>query len=293
MARRLLERGIELTTIQRGHTGEVPPGARGLAADRHDSGALRAALAEAAPAVLVDMIACTAADAEQLLEALPETVERLVVIGSGDVYWTYGAFLGLDSADPPTAALDEDAPLRRTRYPYRAQATGRDDLLYAYEKIDVERIARAGAPMPVTILRLPMVYGPDDPQARVTGGLARLRSAGDTLRLNPAEAAWRCTRGYVEDVADAIALAALDGRAAGATCNVGEADALTEREWLEAVAQAGGWKGEVVVDAGTPPSRPARWEIPLVTDTRRIRNRLGYHEGVGRAEGLRRSLLSR
>jgi nucleoside-diphosphate-sugar epimerase len=136
-----------------------------------------------------------------------------------------------------------------------------------------------------------MVYGPSDPQARVAGSLARLRSGAGTVRVNVAESEWRCTRGYVEDVAAGIALAALDARAIGATYNLGEADALSERKWLETVAEAAGVACRVVPDHDVAASLPANWAIPLVTDTRRIRSELGYREPVGRPEGVRRSLL--
>jgi nucleoside-diphosphate-sugar epimerase len=153
----------------------------------------------------------------------------------------------------------------------------------------VERIAQSGASVPVTILRLPMVYGPDDPQRRIAGYVERLGASGGTLRLNAAEAAWRCTRGYVEDVAWAIRLAALDERAAGEIFNVGEPEGLTELEWVRAIARAVGWSGQVISDAVTPPSMPFEWGIPLVVDTRRIREVLGYQEPIGRQEGLRRT----
>jgi nucleoside-diphosphate-sugar epimerase len=295
VARRLVEGGAAVSTIQRGRTASTAavPGAQSITADRSDPAALRAALAEARPVVLVDMIAYTAADADRLLDALPGPLERLVVISSGDVYWTYGGFLGHPSSDPPTAPLDESAAVRTARYPYRAQAAGPDDRWYDYEKLDVEERLRAGSPVPVTVLRLPMVYGPGDPQRRVAGALERLESSRGTLRLNPVEAAWRATRGYVDDVADAIALATLHARAVGATYNVGEAEALSEREWIAAVAGAAGWRGEVIADPGTPPSLPAHWEFPLVTSTGRIREQLGYEERVGRAEGVRRSVEGR
>lgn len=292
VAHRLVHAGADLTSVQRGYTGTAPVTGKVLAADRHDVGALRTAFEKAAPAVLIDMIPYTAEDVESLLAALPGSLERLVVISSADVYWTYGAFLGHESGPSPSAPLDERAPLRRTRYPYRMNASGPGDMLYWYEKIDVEEVARAGAPVPVTVLRLPMVYGQDDPQGRVTRSLARLRSGGRTVRLNAAESAWRCTRGYVEDVADGIATAALVRRAAGATFNLGEPDALSEHEWLESVAAAAGFEVEVAPDPDTQPSLPARWEIPLVTDSRRIRADLGYREPVGRAEGVRRSVTA-
>jgi nucleoside-diphosphate-sugar epimerase len=291
VVRRLLDAGAGVTAIQRGRGGSAPSPARSLAADRADLDALRAALAQAAPAVLIDMIAYTAADVEGLLQSLPQSLERMVVISSGDVYWTYGAFLGHEPASGASSPLDEKAPLRRSRFPYRAMASGTEDMRYRYEKIDVEELATAGAPVSVTVLRLPMVYGPNDLQKRIAGSLARLRSGGGTVRLNAAEAAWQCTRGYVEDVAAGIVLGTLDGRAAGATFNLGEPDALSEREWLETVAEAAGLACHVVTDLDVAPSLPANWAIPLVTDTRRIRSELGYREPVGRHEGVRRSVL--
>jgi nucleoside-diphosphate-sugar epimerase len=217
-------------------------------------------------------------------------VVRLVLISSGDVYWTYGAFLGLTRARSVPDPLDERASLREQLYPYRDQSSGPEDFRYGYEKIMVERIARSGSIVPVTILRLPMVYGPDDPQDRVGGYLERL---GGTLRLNAAEVGWRCTRGYVEDVAWAIQLAALDERAAGETFNVGEEESLTELEWIQAIAVAAGWSVQVISDSMTPASLPVEWGIPLTVATHRIREVLEYREPIGRREGLRRTIAAR
>ena len=285
----LVKAGEDVTAIHRGRTPARVPGVRSLTADRQHPSALASALAAAAPSVLIDMTAYTAADMERLLAAVPASLERLVVISSGDIYWTYGAFLGLSQGLPAGAALDESAPLRPQLYPYRVQADGPEDLLYWYEKSVVERTARASAGVPVTILRLPMVYGPDDPQKRVGGYVERLRASGSEMRLNAAEANWRCTRGYVEDVAWAIRLASLDERAAGGIFNVGEADALTELEWARAIAAAVEWSGSVLSDPAEPPSTPANWAVPLVVDTGRIREVLGYQEPIGRQEGLRRT----
>ncbi len=289
VTRWLVEAGADVTTIQRGQSPLGVPGARSVRADRKRTSTLVTALAAAAPAVLIDMIAYSGEDMERLLAALPVSLERLVVISSGDVYWTYAAFLGLNRALAPAAPLEERASLREQLYPYRAQASGPEDLLYGYEKIAVERTAQTGARVPVTILRLPMVYGPGDPQKRVSGYLERLGLSGGTLRLNAAEATWRCTRGYVEDVAWAIRLAALDERAAGEIFNVGEAEALPELEWVRAIGAAAGWCGQVISDPAAPPSLPADWGMPLVVDTHRIREVLGYREPVGRQEGLRRT----
>jgi nucleoside-diphosphate-sugar epimerase len=72
--------------------------------------------------------------------------------------------------------------------------------------------------------------------------------------------------------------------------NVGESDALSELEWVGAIAAAAGWKGRLVAAPDEPPTVPGRWEVPLVTDTRRIRTVLGYTDPIGRAEGLRRTV---
>jgi nucleoside-diphosphate-sugar epimerase len=287
--RLLVEAGEDVTVIHRGRTPARVPGVRSLTADRRDPSTLAGVLTTAAPHVLIDMTAYTGEDMKRLLAAVPASLERLVVISSGDVYWTYGAFLGLGPASAPAAALAEGAALREQLYPYRAKASGPEDLLYWYEKIVVERTSQTDARVPVTILRLPMVYGPEDPQRRVYGYLARMQASGSELRLNAAEAGWRCTRGYVEDVALAIRLAALDGRAAGQIFNVGEADALTELEWVRAIGAAAGWSGRVLSDRAESPSLPANWGIPLMVDTNRIRRILGYREPIGRMEGLRRA----
>jgi nucleoside-diphosphate-sugar epimerase len=290
VTRCLVEAGADVTTIQRGQTPARIPGVQALKADRHRTAPLARAIAAAAPTILVDMIAYTGEDIEHLLGVLPASLERLVVISSSDVYWTYAAFLGLSDALAPAAPLDELAPLRDQLYPYRAQASGPEDLLYRYEKIVVERTAQTGARVPVTILRLPIVYGPGDSQHRIAGYLERLSASGDTLCLNAAEAAWRCTRGYVEDVAWAIGLATLDERAAGKVFNVGEGEALAELEWSRAIAAAAGWPGQVISDPVAPPSLAVHWDIPLVVDTRRIREMLGFTEPIGRPEGLRRTM---
>ncbi len=246
VARWLIGAGHEVFGIQRGSTSTQVPGVRGLTADHHDLPVLASALARAAPAVVVEMVAYTEEDTDTLTAALPGTVRRLITISSGDVYWTYDAFRGLRTPGDAAEPLSETAPLREQLFPYRSQATGPEDLLHSYEKILVEQRARAGSPVPVTILRLPMVYGPRDQHQRVGSYLKRLAAGSSLLRLNPAEAQWRCTRGYVEDVAWAIALAVVNERATGEVYNVGEPEALTELEWAEAIAQAAGWQGRVV-----------------------------------------------
>jgi nucleoside-diphosphate-sugar epimerase len=236
------------------------------------------------------MIAYRQRDVETLLDALPASVARLVIISSSDVYATYGAFLGLEHDPVEARPSTEEAALRTVMFPYRRHASGPDDPLFSYEKILVERAAMAWTGGATTILRLPMVYGANDRQRRVAGYLERLRASAGSLYLDPGDAAWRCTRGYVEDVAAAIALAARSEAAAGAVFNVGEREALSELEWARAIAAAAGWEGRIDVDPETPTILQTDWSPHLIVDTSRIRERLGYAEPCGRDVGLRRSV---
>src|SRR5262249_52381017 len=107
------------------------------------------------------------------------------------------------------------------------------------------------------------------------------------------QAAWRWTRGYVENVAAAVAHAAADDRAAGQVYNVGEADALTEAEWIATIGCACDWHGETVpVPRALLPNLAPDfdWCYHLVTDTRRFRDQLRFVEPIPRSEALRRTV---
>jgi nucleoside-diphosphate-sugar epimerase len=287
----LVAGGHVVGALHRGRAA-VPLGAHSIVADRTAPATVAAVLAGFAPETVIDMVAYTEKDARLLLAALPRGVARLVVISSGDVYATYGAFLGLEAPPPQRGPTPETGALRAHRFPYRAQAPSSTDFRYSYDKILVEQHFRSHAPVPVTLLRLPMVYGPGDAQERVQAEVRRLRRTSGPLRLHPEEAGWRCTRAYVTDVAAAIVLAAAHPDATGQTYNLGEPDALTQLEWLQVVAETSGWSGSLTVDQETPVSSPARWTVPLVVSTERIRRALGYAEPIGRREGLRRTLTA-
>ena len=166
-------------------------------------------------------------------------------------------------------------------------------MAWSYEKILVEEAAASDPTMPATVLRLPCVYGPGDRHHRVGQVLARLKRGGPYV-LGRVQARWRWTRGYVENVAEAIALAAVDPRASGRIYNVGEEPALPEREWVRSVASAAGLEADIV--EADPEELPAELAEPfdfahdLVADTRRIREELGYREVVPFDEGLRASV---
>jgi nucleoside-diphosphate-sugar epimerase len=249
--------------------------------DRADLARHRDALARLAPDVVVDAIAFTEADGAALVAAFRGVAGRTVVLSSQDVYAPYGRLRGLESGAPDRSPSTEDSPLRASRFPYRAKAAGPRDMAYAYEKILVEEAASSDPSLPATILRLPCVYGPGDRHGRVGSILARL-SAGGPFLIDRAKARWRWTRGSVQNVAEAIALAALEPRAAGRVYNVGEEPAPTESEWVHRIARAAGLAADVreVAHEELPAELAETFDFAhdLVVGTRRIREELRYRE---------------
>jgi nucleoside-diphosphate-sugar epimerase len=163
-----------------------------------------------------------------------------------------------------------------------------------YEKILVERVVLGEPDLPGTILRLPMVYGPRDRQHRLYEQIRRIDDGRPAIILEEGLAGWRWTRGYVEDMAAAVAVAVTDSRAAGRIYNVGEADALSMKEWVREIARIAGWTGEVIVvpknELPEEMREQAHTEHDLVTDSSRIREELGYLEIVPREEAIARTI---
>jgi nucleoside-diphosphate-sugar epimerase len=158
----------------------------------------------------------------------------------------------------------------------------------------MEREVLGEPALPATVLRLPMVYGPRDPLNRLLPLVRRMDDGRKAILLSAGMAQWRGPFGYVENVAAAIALAAISDRGSGRVYNVAEPDAFTELEWARKVAEVAGWDGEFVVVPGErapahlrPPGNPAQhW----VADTTRIRQELGYREPIGYEVAIRRTI---
>ena len=101
-------------------------------------------------------------------------------------------------------------------------------------------------------------------------------------------------RGYVTNVAAAIALAVTDARATGRIYNVGDEPTFTLHEWVQAIGKVAGWQGTII---SLPEERlPERLVVKLNTnqdlffDTTRIRQEFGYREPVSLDEALRQTI---
>jgi nucleoside-diphosphate-sugar epimerase len=276
LVRRLIALGHEVAVFHRGQShGDLPAGVEHILGDRHDLGKHADAFCRLAPDIVVDMIAFTEADALDLVETFRGLARRTVVISSADVYRAYGRFLGIEPGSIEPTPLTEESPLREVFFPYRSQAKGSDDFLFSYDKIPVERV---------------VLGDPDDRYNRLSPYLKRMDDKRPAIVLDEATARWKCPRGYVEDVAAAIALAIVDDRAAANVYNVSEPVAFTEAEWVRKIGEVVGWRGEIVtVPAGRIPL-PCRMEQSLDTESGRIRRELGFNEATSPPEGLERTI---
>jgi len=183
---------------------------------------------------VVDCRALTRADAETVLDALPDDL-RVVVISSIDVYRAFGALNDDRETDP--VPLDESSPVRPTRYPYRGKAAGLDD----YDKLDVEDVYLARG---ATSVRLPMVYGPHDYQLREEFILRRLRAGRDRIPFG--SGSWLACRGYVRDIARGVHLVLNTPAAAGHIFNLCEERTYSMRMWSRMILDAAGSTAELV-----------------------------------------------
>jgi nucleoside-diphosphate-sugar epimerase len=213
--------------------------------------------------------------------------ERAVVITSGDVYRAFAVAWGSEAGDLESVPLTEDSATRSGHSPDLSPDIGFDNL-------EVEQALAADPALPVTVFRLPMVYGEADPQRRLERYVRRMADRRPAIVLDARLANCRWSRGYVENVASAIVLGATNDRAAGRTYNVAEPTTPTELEWIGLVADACGWGGEVVAVA--PEDLPRRLrtrlraEQDLFVSSSRLRAELGYEEPVSLSEGLRQTV---
>ena len=293
VVRRLSNLGHQVTIYHRGeHEAQLPFGVRHVHSAQAATPILffPEELTELAWDVVLAMSPIGERDSSHLMTTFRGIARRVVALSSGDVYRAYGVFLGSEPGDPDPGPLTEDAPLRENFFPYRGTG-GLPAHLADYEKIHVERIIQSDPALPGTILRLPAVYGPGDRQHRFGPPWRRIADGRPAILIGRAQAAFRWTHGYVEDVAHAIVLAVTTERARGRVYNVGEASTPTIAGRVEAFGRAIGWGGRIaILDESRLPTALAtagNFAQPLACDTSRIRRELDWSEVTPPEEAFR------
>jgi nucleoside-diphosphate-sugar epimerase len=280
----LVEAGHEVILFHRGRTeADLPAEVRHVHGDLEQFAEHLPELRVLEPEIVVDMIPYRAEHGPRVRQ-FAGVARRGVVLSSADVYLAYGRIDGSAPGPPLPMPVDEDGPVRD-----RLSSAGE-----AYNKTAVEKEAAADPSFPVTILRLPAIHGPGDRQHRLWQYLKRMDDGRARILLEERMAAFRWSRGYVEDMAHAVALAVTSEAASGRTYNVAEANAYAEADWVRRLAGVIGWTGEVLPfpNEQLPESMRESYDgaQSLVLDTGRIRAELGYSEVVPEEEALRRTI---
>ncbi len=298
VVRRLMDLGHNVMVFSRNRNVQsLPNGIWHFWEERDALHSFRQEFVKWAPDTVLDMCAYTEAQAGRAMTTLKGVCGRIVVVSSMDVYRGWDRFFlrtGTDALEP--TPFNEDAPLRENLYPRRAEAKNGSEIDFDYEKILVERTMSSDPGLSCTILRLPAVYGPSDYQRRLFDVVKRMADERPFILMEADKAKWMWTWGYVENVACAIALAAVDVRAKNQVYNVGESIALTQEEWVQRAGRVMGWRGRVIfLDAEQMPghlraSQPVDYRQHLTMDTARIRKSLGFEEQVSFERGLAKTI---
>lgn len=293
--RYLFEAGHEVMVFHRGQTqAELPSAVNHLLGNRHDLRQYRSQIEQFGPDVVLDMIPYTQQDAETVIDTVRGMAVRIVAISSQDVYRARDIIWGMETGVLDPTPLTENAPLRRHLYPYQKAAIRPLGVPADYDKIRVEKTYLNCPDIATTILRLPMVYGPGDPLHRFYAALHRMQQGRSTLSMMKELAHWRCSYGYVENVAWAIVLAVQHRAVNTCVYNVAEPNPMSELERLTLLSNLARWLGTInLVEQEQLPATarlPFNLQQDWVMDSTRIRRELDYREPVDLTAALTRTL---
>jgi nucleoside-diphosphate-sugar epimerase len=231
-ARALMDAGHRVTVMSRG-AHDLPHGAHALVADRSDRAALARALEGRRFDLTVDFLAFDSIDIEGLLFVPYAALGRYVMISTGQVYMvTAGArppFREDESEGEVIPEPERDSP-DHGQWSYGAGKRRAERTLLGLRGTHGVR---------AVILRLPIMQGEGDGSRRLWGYLERMLDGGPLVLPDGGRQPARFL--YCGDVARAIARLALHPPRA-AVYNLAQPDVPTLRDYLSAVARAGGFE---------------------------------------------------
>jgi nucleoside-diphosphate-sugar epimerase len=300
LVRELLGSGHEVAVFHRcSDVGLADSGFVQIQGDRNRLSDYEGQLRRFSRDVIVDLILSSGEQARQLVETAHEIERRVIAISSMDVYRAWGMMHEVEAGSLDPLPITEDSPLRTTRrlYPPETVKMLQNTFTWLdehYDKIAVEEAIQGDLAVPWTILRLPMVYGLGDPLHRFCPLLKRVTDGRSSILLSEDLAGWRGPRGYVENVAHAIAVVATSNQAAGRIYNICEEPSLSELAWQSKIAKQMNWHGKFVVlpREQTPKHllQPGNAAQHVVASSERIRTELGYEDIVEIEEAIRRTI---
>ncbi len=295
LVRQLSSMGHAVSIFHRGRTQADLP-AEHIIGDRRDLITLRPKAD-----VVIDLILSSGVQAESMMNVFRGVAGRVVAASSIDVYRACGVLHGSEEGPLEPVALTEESPLRTKLQTYPPAQIKMLQGLFGwlddeYDKIPVERAVLGDPELPGTVLRLPMIYGPGDRLRRFRPVLKRIDDGRRVILLEEGLAAWRSPRGYVKNVAAALALVAVSEHAAGRIYNIAETPVYSELDWARKIAAATGWNGKFITlpkeRMPTHLVQPGNLAQHWVADSARIRQELSYREPVPLDEAIQRTIDS-
>ena len=281
----LRERGYEVVVLHRGtHEVPMPADVEHIHTDPHFRETLDAALAGRE----FDLAIATYGRIRHVAEALIGKTPRLITVGGTVGYrgvmvpetnFPGGVLVPVPETAPRVATEDE------FRFGYLIAMTE-----------DVVMRGHTDGHYAATHFRYPVVYGPSQLAGPVWAVMRRILDGREHIVL-PDGGLTLVTRGYVDNLAHTIMLAVdQETIAAGKIYNCGDAEQLTMRQWVDAIAKTMGhdWSVWSVPDAVSHSSRDF---VPFkgashhqLMDLGKVVHELGYQDVVKPLDAIARTV---
>lgn len=282
----LIAQGYQVSILHRGthDSDQIPRVVERIIGDPH----FRESLTEALGERTFDLIIATYGRIRYVAEVVAGRTGRLITIGGspsyrgllqpGDVF-PRGAQVPLPESAPRVASEAE------FRFGYLVRITE-----------DAVMQGHADGHYQATHFRYPVVYGPRQLTPTIWAVMRRVMDGRDAIVL-PEGGLSIVTRGYSENVAHAVLLAARQPDIAGGQIyNCGDETQLTLAQWVQVAAEAMGGKLDIV----SVPDRYAYSARTLLMfngpadhqlfDLHKIKSELGYRDRVPVLEAMRRTV---
>jgi nucleoside-diphosphate-sugar epimerase len=226
----LLERGFEVTILNRGQTpDDLGPQIHRLRGDRSDPAQLKAAIGARDFDIVIDTTLYTGPEAQAVVDLFSGRVQRYIFLSTGQVYLLrLGLKRPFKESDYAGSVMEQ--PPRDHRIDYQ-------NWLYGHDKRQAEDIfasAWANARFPYTSLRLPMIHSERDHYHRILGYVRRLQDGGPILV--PEGPSLPIQHVYGEDVVQAILQLLQSDKGNGEAYNIGQNESVSLEEFLQMLA---------------------------------------------------------
>ncbi|NDJ54783.1 MAG: NAD-dependent epimerase/dehydratase family protein [Chloroflexi bacterium] len=241
----------------------------------------------------IDCLPWNDKDTLRVISGLHGRAKRVVHLSGMDVYRAWSYFHNNQFGEP--IPISEHAPSRGGHHPMQDEAI---PALVDYDKLLAERVilnAHFSSGYPGTIVRLPRLYGPQDPRFYDWQIVRRMVAGHEAIFMEGCQSSWLQQRGFVDNVALGIALVAERDVAVGQIYNIGDEETLTRAGWIKAMGEALRWEGEIIIRSKQDLPEHLRtaynYQQHLVLDTTKIRRQVGYTDTIPPAEAIRRTTV--